>query len=533
MAITFLVAVSGFTSVLILGSNPSNTESIPAPGSPVPVSNPMVTADLQLAQADSSDIQERIDETMETLGLDLSEGNASIVIEGNNFQDSANLASSVEVNRDSGIYSNPIGSAGLASGYSIADGNRSNVTEQPIVNRSSGTNSGSSGISGGGSGVSGGSSGVSGGSSGTSGGGSGTNGGGDGGVKGPGTSSIIGTNTSEQPESPEVVPDDSQTILSELRMLQPLPKVHYYWPLDPKILLDVENLRLYQIARITQSVCFRGEKATSEIVRSAVYLSAKVNKTEPSIPCSIGVNFGPWHSWYPGLFPATLPPTYRGNEYKAELALFTSRLNKIKNWVSENNQMYGSSIEVGAILLDVERFEVKKDDPVWNDAIRELLDVTQETVANVFPDARIEWYGRGIRWDLITPYWTQKEKYIDSLSCSFYFLPKAEDTERTFKKTCKLADELGVWPVTPWVALASGYQYGAGVKLHWVPNWPYNPTYAYETGCKLNSLSDPWYKRAEIIVFYPEPFNPEATSWGRHFIEYCKGAAKANESSDE
>jgi hypothetical protein len=42
-------------------------------------------------------------------------------------------------------------------------------------------------------------------------------------------------------------------------------------------------------------------------------------------------------------------------------------------------------------------------------------------------------------------------------------------------------------------------------------------------GLELNSnVGD--YKRAEVIVFYPNPFAPECPNWPKHFIAYVKGA---------
>jgi hypothetical protein len=513
LAVFFLVGLSGLLGILMIPSNSQETVAVQAQATEVhKLNSPLAIAD-EASVPDAASLETENEtpadllEMNQNLEAEAVGGELPITISPDDSESSSNFASSVDVDTNSNHSS--------TDGHSLDSPNSSDSSaSSSLLSSSDNLNGGVSGA-----GVSGG------GASGTGGGGSGSS--------GSGTSSITGSGKSGQPVSQENKPDAPKTILSELMALQPLPKVHYYWPIEADTLVNSENESLlYQVARLTHSVCFRGEKASLTVVKNAVYLCAKVNKTDPSIPCSIGVNFSPWHSWYPGLFPADLPPTYRGEEYKAELALFASRLKQIKAWVSEYNLFYGSSIEVGAILLDCERFEVKKDNPAWNNGIQEILNITHETVMQVFPKARIEWYGRGIRGNQITPYWTQKE-HTDSLSCSLYTLPKPEDMEMTFKRTCGLADELNIEPVTPWVALGSGYQYGTGIAIHWVWNWPYNPTYAHEAGCKLNSLSDSWYKRAQIIVFYPEPFHTNSTNWGQHFVEYCKGAAEANPPSDE
>ena len=164
----------------------------------------------------------------------------------------------------------------------------------------------------------------------------------------------------------------------------------------------------------------------------------------------------------------------------------------------------------------------------WNEGMKSLLDMTHQTAAQVFPNARIEWYGRGIQWDKVTQNWTGKERYIPSLSCSLYSIPKPTDMDRWFQKTCQLADKLDVEEITPWVSLGSGYQYSKGQKLWWDPDWQYDPKYAYQIGLKLNSLTDPNYSRVKVIVFYPEPFNAQAQYWWKHYIEYCRGAQAAN-----
>lgn len=310
----------------------------------------------------------------------------------------------------------------------------------------------------------------------------------------------------------------SKDWVKELRELPPLPKIHYSWPLPEEFFNDTNNPLLYEIARITHTVCLGGEKATDRQIDIAVYTCARLNKTDPNILCSIGINYSPEYD----SVKKEWGPTYRGKEYFQELELFTSKLNHIKKVVEDSNIRYLTNVKVTAILLDFERFEIKENDPVWNEGLRDMLDATHMAAQQIYPDARIEWYGRGQRRSKVTPYWTGKEIKAP-LSCSLYTLPKIDEMRTTFKKTCRIADKLGIIPVTPWVALAGGYIYGNGVPIYWQEDWDYDLKYSYQMGLELNSnVGD--YKRAEVIVFYPNPFAPKYPNWPKHFVAYVKGA---------
>jgi hypothetical protein len=318
---------------------------------------------------------------------------------------------------------------------------------------------------------------------------------------------------------------------SKLVELKPLPKVHYSWGLDLQSLEDPNSRQLYQLARITHSLCVAGEWVEQRHIDTAVYICARVNKTNPAIPSSIGINYSPWHR----KFGKDLPPTDRGPTYKAELDYFAERINLIKKWVYLSNQKYGTDVRISALLLDSERFYVRPGDEKWNDAIREVLDEIHTKAQELFPDARIEWYGRGIRqpdgrtW-MQTFLFTGREIKAP-LSCSLYSIGDPNTTQETFIRTCELADKLRIQEVTPWVALGSGYRRDMIKKLYWEDNWDYNPNLSYRIGNDLNSTRPP-FDRAKIIIFYPDPFNEKTPHWGKHFIAYVRGATDAAKLDD-
>jgi len=316
---------------------------------------------------------------------------------------------------------------------------------------------------------------------------------------------------------------------TKLAQLPPLPKVHYSWPPPP----ETSDYRLYQLARITHALCVSGDWATAQQIDNRVRICAQVNKTKPSIRCTLGVNFNPWHR----KFGKNLPPTDRGPSYKAELDYFEKRARFVIRQVAESNKKYHSSVRIGAVTLDTERFHVRKGDDKWNEAIREALDAIHKIALKNFPHARIEWFGRGVMPAAVdsgwakTSYWTGKE-IKSSLSCILYSVPEIELTRETFRRTCNLADQMGIEEVTAWVALGAGYRRRLGQPRRWCPDWDYDLVYSWILGAELNNK---WYgdrperfapyNRAKIVIFYPPPFDKRTPSWAKHFIAYVRGAA--------
>ncbi len=329
-------------------------------------------------------------------------------------------------------------------------------------------------------------------------------------------------------------------IIVKLRALKPLPKVHYSFNLSPKLMDNRDNRMLYELARITHSLSPSGQWCTANQIDNCLYTCARINKTKPKIKSSLAINFSPWH-WR---FGKDLPPTDKGPTYETEIKLLTNRLKLIKKWVAAGNKKYSSDVKVSAILLDSERFHVRKNAPLWNDAIRQKLDEIHILTRAIFPNSQIEWSGRGIQrvwggdgWARMT-YFTGKEIKAP-LSCLLYTIPEIERMRETFRRTCKLADELSIEEVTPWVSLASGFRRGLVKGQFWDFNWPYDLIYSYQIGAELNI---PWYSqnpkryaqynRAKIICFYPAPFDSRTPEWGRHFIAYVRGATGVKDLED-
>jgi len=327
---------------------------------------------------------------------------------------------------------------------------------------------------------------------------------------------------------------------AKLLALKPLPKVHYPVPLLSELLNDRNNVRWYELARITHSLSVSGEWVTKQQIDNYVYTCARVNKTEPAIKASLAINFSPWHR----RFDKKLPPTDRGPTYWKEIDYFEERAQLVKRWVEQSNKKYGSDVKISAILHDCERFHILEGNKRWNESIRENLDAIHIKTRAIFPEARIEWYGRGIAataggdgWSK-TGIWTGKEIKAP-LSCSLYSIPEIERTRETFRRTCKLADQMGISDVTPYVALAAGYRRGLNESQYLDKDWSYDIIYSYLIGAELNIK---WYSdrperfapydRAKVVVFYPPPFSSKTPDWARHFIAYVRGATGVKELKD-
>lgn len=321
-------------------------------------------------------------------------------------------------------------------------------------------------------------------------------------------------------------------LVEELKSLKPLPKVHYSWPLPNELLEGGGDPLLLEYVRLTHAASVSGEWCTVKHVTTAVRICKAANQLTTGTKATIAINYSPWHRE----FDKELPPTDQGPTYHAELARFRMRLEMIRQWISDANRDYGSSVTVSAILLDSERFVVRRDDKTWNQSITNKYDDIYEIAIDVFPQVRVEWYGRGIQesaeangWSPFA--WNTFENKAAAFSCSLYRVPEIGAMRETFRRTLDLARQHQASEVTPWVALASGYRRQVQKFHEWDEDWDYDLIYSWMLGAELN---EPWYSQrperfapwnvAKVVVFYPAPFNPKSPAWGKHFVAYVRGA---------
>jgi len=312
--------------------------------------------------------------------------------------------------------------------------------------------------------------------------------------------------------------------LAWLRELKPLPKVHYSWALPDSVLAQPDE-RVYEYVRISRAACVQAEYATQAQIETCVRLCHPVGAT-------IGLNLKPYHN----IFDAKRPPTANGD---AERDLLHNSLVSCKGWLVRANERQSAATQVTAIMLDSEVFYVKADNPAWNQAITDQYDAVYDLCKEVFPDARVEWYERGIEasqnetgWSATA--WNTFDNKADSFSCDVYRVPEITEMRETFRRTYDMAISIPDHPqpreVTPWIGLGAGYQRDFDFQ-HWVENWDYPTIYTWMLGAEINNA---WYgdrpKRyapwnaAKVCVFYPPPFDPRSPAWVKHFVAYCRGA---------
>ncbi len=325
-------------------------------------------------------------------------------------------------------------------------------------------------------------------------------------------------------------PDEAQ-ILSWLKDLKPLQKVHYSWALPFR---SMSNQLLVEYARITHAVSISGEWAQTRDLERAIMACQLVNTTKPQIPASIGVNFSVWHR----KFGKDLPPTDTGPTHWAELAHVRSRLETIRDTVSAANEKYAADVAVTALLVDSERFHKKEDDPAWNKAMTAKYDAAHGIIKSVFPKARVDYYARGASHPGASPTgWSEADYFVldesgDSFGCSLYHGPEIGYTREIYRRTAANAEKHGCPEVTPWIALASGYRRQTTSYHEFSLDWNYELIYSWMLCAEVNS---PWYgaperherfapwNMAKVAVFYPEPFG-RSPYWADHFVAYVRGA---------
>ena len=327
----------------------------------------------------------------------------------------------------------------------------------------------------------------------------------------------------------ETQPDSD--LVSQLKELKPLPKVHYSWPLPfDKLPPDL----MHEYARLTHAVSLSGEWCKPEHIDQAVAVCKRVNAAKPKIPASIGINYSVWHR----RFGKDLPPTDTGPTHQAELDYLTARLSTIRDTLTRANHKYETKVVVTAVLFDSERFHIRKDDAQWNQAITAKYNAAYETVRKIFPKVRIEWYARGgVHPGASATGWSHSNYFAldeqgESFGCSLYQVPEIGYTRDIFRRTARNATQHNCAQVTPWIALASGYRRQTDKYHEFSLDWNYDLIYSWKLGAEINHAwfgqperhqrFAPWNK-AKIAIFYPEPFG-RSPHWGQHFVAYVRGA---------
>lgn len=292
-------------------------------------------------------------------------------------------------------------------------------------------------------------------------------------------------------------------ILDELRKLSPLPKVHLSFAVRADWLVTPAPSLAIEYARISRALCVRGELVTAAQLAAAARICTAAD-------AALGVQWGRTHN----------------------LAALRQRL----RWIRDT-----SEIPVEYVILDDERSAATPRRAEDHRAAAAI-------VADVLPAARLEWYGyrgqqrvpRGNGWGA-APWHDLRERH-PIWSVALYRVPELGYTREAMRRTVAEAARHGVRQVTAWIALGSGYRRTTGAIVddrqqrwqEWSYDWDYDTIYSWQLGFELNqpwfsSTADrrarfaPW-SAADVVVFYPCPFNEKAPAWGKHFVAYVRGA---------
>lgn len=338
-----------------------------------------------------------------------------------------------------------------------------------------------------------------------------------------------------RPAAPAAGPAD---MLALLRELKPLQKIHYSFPVPDAWLTPAGQPLAMEYARITHALSLGAVSTTGSQANVAVGICAALNRAGARPRVAIALNYSPWHNQ----FGKDLPPTDNGPTADAEVQMFRRRMELLRDWFTQAARASGESVDVGAVLLDSERFHCR--DPgapgaaEWNAAIRAKHDAFYDLCKSVFPEARVIWYGFGATGPASSESGWSRATYYDlagkndGWSTSLYYGPEIDTQRQQVRRTVADAEQHGVREVIPFVTLGCGYKRQVdGPEWAWTFVWNYDLVYSWQLGRELNVG---WYgerpqryapyQAVPVVCFYPGPFDPRAPYWPIHFIAYVRGA---------
>ena len=291
--------------------------------------------------------------------------------------------------------------------------------------------------------------------------------------------------------------------------LPPLPKAHHSFGMcrpgpagvmpwkDCALPVDSDSALQLEFARITRAwavdIAFNAgghpdHNAAGEPVWSDEIVAATENKTEiveavklcAKANASLSVNYSPWAYWwgssplYCPTGPSNCDPTIGGIGEELELRFFRTRLAHIDEWISETNALLGSTVRIGAILLDSERFYInwqnetqlaaltRKDDLIYNvshEYCNGSCTIEQYNRGTINQEKTMAKPAEGIPAD---DAWTPWPGYPacrglgDTFATSLYTIPEYEATREAYRRTFANAQACNISWVTPWLWLGGG-----------------------------------------------------------------------------
>ena len=286
-----------------------------------------------------------------------------------------------------------------------------------------------------------------------------------------------------------------------LKSLLPLPKVHHSWmlPIDQFRSVDAADSVLVDYARITGSVpiclisnCGEWPGNAAERVAIAVDACQRASLVEPPLGRTdsapfLAVNFSPWYSFFKGSNASST------DGEAAELELWRNAFVQLKEWIAAANANFNSTVKVGAILMDSEKFNYNpvSDSAAMKAAIRRKNELIYNLTRDAFPLAPLTPPGSGA---------ARKDRHGASVgpTIMFYDYGAAYWYPRSDKQYWQTLSAPGTW--TPWTPAPTAARAPAGWLISGVGT--YDESFASEVPfcMSLYELDQPAFTRLKYSV---------------------------------
>lgn len=325
-------------------------------------------------------------------------------------------------------------------------------------------------------------------------------------------------------------PSDS-VIAGWLAPLPPLQKVHFSYPAPPRLFETSQSGLLYQWARIAHVVPMSAAYGSQAWASKAVEICKQVNAANPSIPCTIAINYSPYHKY----LDYGIPPTYNGPEVALEISEFQQKLAALKSWIDAANIAQQTNVQVSGILLNTELWKAKDmSDPnnaAWNAACTAKYDAAWAVCKSVYPTAGVHWYNRAKPIDRGGYFTNQEQGDSFSIECySTHDLPFLKFKWGLGWARAQAAGSSNLWP---WINFNGAFSSTlADGKYRYLCDFDHTQQNAWQLGYELNNAAyvPPQsetipLKLAPGVVYYSAPFEERFPQMGEHFVAYVKGAA--------
>jgi hypothetical protein len=305
-----------------------------------------------------------------------------------------------------------------------------------------------------------------------------------------------------------------------LEPLDPLPKIHYSWPLPVFKLMQHPPL-LSEYIRITGAASLSAAWSPYEYYKQLKPFLDLHN-------AKLGLNYSPLHH----KVPAEGELLDLQGEIKLDVQAFIDSMNQAKKWADS------LGLTVGCILLDSERFWSKPEVPGHDDYLDATYNRYYDYCKLLWPTVPVMWYGRGaVQPSDNDSGWRTSRRFTlrergDYFSCSNYHPGNHYLNQEILRRTYQHSTEHGSPKIAPWISIGAGYIPQVDTFHRWNHTWDYDLIYSWKLGAEVNHpwFGDPirWerfapWSEVEFVAFYPEPFG-RTKKWGTHFVAYVRGA---------